>query len=81
MIERNLLKFSLFWNGIFIIFPETLKYWVGVQRDQSYLMGEGVSLGLVGHPFSDGFTIKIACGADVLLHRSTSHPIFSSWVA
>ena len=33
--------------GTFI--PETLKYWVGVQQGQSYLMGRKVSLALVGH--------------------------------
>ena len=32
-------------------FTKTLKYWVGVQRRQSYLMGEGASLALVGQPF------------------------------
>ena len=43
--------------------------------------GEGASLTLVGHPFSDGITIKIAYGIDVLLHRATSHLIFSYWVS
>ena len=43
----------------------TLKYWVGVQLGQSYLMGEGVSLALVHHPSSDGVTIKIFYGVDV----------------
>ena len=38
--------------------------------------GEGVSLAMVGHPFSDGITIKIPYGVDVFLHRPTSHPIF-----
>ena len=32
--------------------------------------GEGVSLALVGHPSSDGVTINIPYGVDVLLHRS-----------
>ena len=40
-------------------------------------LGEGVSLALVGHPFSYGITIKIPYGVDILLHRPTSHPIFS----
>ena len=63
---------------------EILKYWVFVKRGQSYLMGEGASLALVGHPSSDGITIKIPYGVDVLLHRpashTASHPIFSYWI-
>ena len=35
-------------NCISTCLPETLKYWVGVQWGQSYLMGEGASLALVG---------------------------------
>ena len=46
--------------------PETMKYWVGVQWGQSYLMGEGASLALVGNPSSDGITIKMPYGVDVL---------------
>ena len=42
--------------------------------------GEGASLALVGHPSSDGITIKILYGVDVLLHRPASHPVFSYWV-
>ena len=38
--------------------------------------GEGASLALVGHPSSDGITIKMPYGVDVL-HRPASHPIFS----
>ena len=30
--------------------------------------------------FSDGFTIKIPYGVDVLLNRPASYPIFSYWV-
>ena len=41
--------------------------------------GEGASLALVGHPSSDGVTIKMPYGVDVL-HRPTLHPIFSYWV-
>ena len=41
--------------------------------------GEGASLALVGHPSSDGVTIKMPYGVDVL-HRAASHPIFSYWV-
>ena len=42
--------------------------------------GEGVSFALVGHPSSDGITIKIPYGEYVLLHRPALHPIFSYWV-
>ena len=56
-----------------------MKYWVGVQRSQSYLMGEGASLALVGHPSSDGVMIKMPYGVDVL-HRPALHPIFSYWI-
>ena len=41
--------------------------------------GKGVSLSLVGHPSSDGITIKMPYGVDVL-HRPALHPIFSYWV-
>ena len=41
--------------------------------------GEGASLALVGHPSSDGITIKMSYGVDVL-HRPASNPIFSYWV-
>ena len=37
------------------------------------------SLALVGHPSSDGVTIKIPYGVDVLLHPPASRPIFSYW--
>ena len=43
-----------------------LKYWVGVQQGQSYLMGKGASLALVGHPSKDGITIKLPSGVDFL---------------
>ena len=61
--------------------PSHLKYWVGVQRGQSYLMGRRClySLALVGHPTSDGVIIKMPYGVDVL-HRPALHPIFSYWV-
>ena len=42
--------------------------------------GEGAFLALVGHTSSDGITIKIPYGADVLFHRPAWHPIFSYWV-
>ena len=41
--------------------------------------GEGASLALVGHPSSDGITIKMPYGVAVL-HRPASHHIFSYWV-
>ena len=47
--------------------PKTLKFWVGVQRGQSYLMGRSAFLTLFGHPSSDGITIKVPYGVDVLL--------------
>ena len=55
------------------ISPETSKYWVGVQRGQSYL--KGASLALVGHPSSDGVTIKMPYGVDIL-HWPALNPIF-----
>ena len=48
-------------NFVCVFIPETLKYWVGVHQGQSYLMG-GASLVLVGHPSSDGITIKNLIG-------------------
>ena len=56
-------------------FTETLKYWVGVQGHQPYVMGKGASLALVGDPSSDGITIKIPYGVDVSLHQPALHPI------
>ena len=41
--------------------------------------GEGASLALVGHPSSDGVTIKMPYEVDVL-HWPALHPIFSYWV-
>ena len=42
--------------------------WVGIQQGQYTSWGEGASLALVGHLFSDGITIKIPYGVYVLLH-------------
>ena len=42
--------------------------------------GEKASLTLVGHPSSDGVTIKIPSRADVLLHQPALQPIFSYWI-
>ena len=41
--------------------------------------GEGACSALVGDPSSDGATIKMPYGIDVL-HRPALHPIFSDWV-
>ena len=52
-----------------------MKYWVGVQRVSLTSWGEGASLALVGHPSTDGITIKILYGVDVFninqLHTSS----------
>ena len=48
-----------------------------LERDRRW--GEGASLALVGHPSSDGVTIKMPCRVDVL-HRPALHLIFSYWV-
>ena len=40
--------------------------------------GEGASLTLIGHPSSNGVTIKILYKVDVL-PQPASHPIFSCW--
>ena len=65
---------------VLIVIPETLKYWVGVQRGHSYLMGRTYLFSLGGHPSSDGVTIIIPYGVDVLLHGSALHTIFSYWI-
>ena len=50
-----------------------MKYWVGVQRGQSYLMGEGTTL---GHSSSDGVTIEIPYMVNILLHQPACTPSF-----
>ena len=57
---------------------ETKSTWM-VSSGVSLTSWGGVSLALVGHPSSDGVTIKMPYGVDVL-HRPASHPIFSYWV-
>ena len=42
--------------------------------------GKGTTLALVGHPSSDGITIKMPFWIDVFLHRLASNNIFSYWV-
>ena len=71
------------------IYPETLRpetftlrHWnTGLVSSGASLTswGEGASLALVGNPSSNGITIKMPYGVDVL-HRPASHPIFSYWV-
>ena len=50
---------------------------VGVQWGQSYFMGGGGSLTLVGQPSSGYITVKIRYSVDILSHRPASHSIFS----
>ena len=40
---------------------------------------KGASLALVGHPPSDGATVKILHRLDIL-HQQALHPIFSYWL-
>ena len=47
---------------------------------QPYLMGDGSSLALVGHPSSDAITIKINFGVDVLYIDQPRTPSFFYWV-
>ena len=61
------------------LFPETFKYWVGVQWCQSYLIGRRCILALDHHPSGDRIVIKMPYGVDVL-HQPALHPIFSYWV-
>ena len=45
--------------------------------------GEGAFLVMAGQPSSNGVTIKIPYGVDVLLHQPcfiTSHPFFHIWL-
>ena len=57
-------------------FPET---WLVCSGDILTSWGEGASLALVDYSSSDGITIKMPYGVDVL-HRPASHPIFSYWI-
>ena len=50
---------KLNFENLNMFIPETLKYWVGVQWGQSYLMGRRCLLALVGNTSSDGVTIKM----------------------
>ena len=51
-----------------------------VSSGVSLILWGGASLALPGHPSSNGVTIKMHYGVDVLLHQPASHPIFSYWV-
>ena len=42
--------------------------------------GKAASLALVGYSSSDGITLKIHYGVDVLMQLPASHPTFSYWV-
>ena len=57
---------------------ETLKSLV-FSGDSFTSLGEGTSLALISQPSSDGATIKIPYGIDVLSHRPGLHLIFSYW--
>ena len=48
-------------------------------RDTLTSWREGASLALIGHPSSDGITIKMPYGVDVS-HQPAYHAIFSYWV-
>ena len=48
-------------------------------RDSLTSWGEDASLALVGNLSSDGITIKMPYGVDVL-HQPASHPIYSYWL-
>ena len=56
--------------------PEILKYWLVSSGVSLISWGKGVSLALLSHFSSDGITIKIPYGVDVLLHRPALHPSF-----
>ena len=63
-----MLYFMVIWNTGLVSSRASLTSW-----------GKAASLALVGHPSSDGATIKMPYGVDVL-HQPASHPIFSYWV-
>ena len=70
--HQNVAGLSLFyryWNAGLVSSGASLTSW-----------GEVDSLALVGHPSSDGVTIRVHYGVDVLLHRPALDPIFSYWV-
>ena len=71
----EILYFLFSQSNILKSFPqdiEILKYCLTSQED--------AFLAVVGHPSSDGVTIKIPYRVDDLLHRPASHPTFSYWV-
>ena len=67
-LNDNLLASPRLWNSELVPSGASLTSW-----------GEGASLAFVGHPSSDGVTIKMPYGVDAL-HRPASHHIFSYWV-
>ena len=61
---------------------QSLRLWnTGLMSSRASLTSwaEGASLALVGHSSSDGVTIKMPYGVDVL-HRPALHLIFFYWV-
>ena len=71
-----------------IYFIATYRHWNSARHWNTGLLssgnsltswGEGVSLALAGNLSSNGVTIKMPYGVDIL-HRPASHPIFSYWV-
>ena len=60
--------------------PRQLNTGLVSSRDSLISWGQDASVALVGHPSSDGVTIKMPDWVDVL-HRPASHSIFSYWVS
>ena len=85
LVGRESILIFMYLDWMFIdwmyFLKETPKLWnTGlVSSGVSFNSCRGVSLALVGHPSSDGVTIKIPYRVDVL-HWPVSHPIFSCWV-
>ena len=48
---KDLLEMQRFIKDLLQFIPDTLKYWVGVQRGQSYLMGRRCLFSLGWPPF------------------------------
>ena len=70
---------QIYLNVIFYIF-KTLKYWIGVQQVQSYLMGRKCLFSIGWLPFYWWYHNENNLGVDFLSHQPASHPIFSYWV-
>ena len=61
-MSQNLQKLAFFNEHV----HQDIKILSWCLADQSYLIGEGASLALVGHPSSDGVMIKMLYGIGVL---------------